>query len=263
MKNKKEKGNRQKTKKEIYTKFAVLSLGGAGIGFIAGFAGAWITDMYEGDLWGGLREIGTAAVPVIYVLVMTVGFLYCFINYGKAKKMFANWNREDESILDEVDKILEKALTPSNILMVCNFFFYSAMIYISDIRAWEGRMEQTFLMVFGIIIFVIDKVLLIILQKLVVDLTKQLNPEKRGDVLDTEFQKEWLASCDEAEKKTIYEASYMAYRAASTACVVVWLFTLFGILLFDTGFFPSICVFIIWLTMVVSYSIACHKLEKK
>ena len=61
----------------------------------------------------------------------------------------------------------------------------------------------------------------------------------------------------------IFEAAYKAYQAAQYACVVMWLLTLIGMLLFDIGIIPSICVFVIWLTMVVSYSIACHKLGKK
>lgn len=257
------KSKEKKTKKQIYTKFVIWTVGMTVIGFVIGFTGALLAEIYDGDIWGGLREICTVAVPVLYVLIMVTGLFYCFFEYHKAKKMFTDWNKEDEGILDEIDTILNKALTPSNILMVCSFFFYSAMVYLANIRVWEGSKKQIFLMVFGIIIFVTDKVFLFLLQKRVVDLVKKLNPEKRGDIFDTEFQKEWLASCDEAEKHIIYEASYMAYRTASTACVVLWVVTLFGILLFDTGFFPSVCVFVIWMTMVVSYSIACYKLEKK
>lgn len=255
--------NKERTKKEIYKRFAIFTIGGMGVGFIIGFVGALLTDIYDGDLWGGLRELCTKVVPIAYVFIMGVGFFYCIRNYRKAKKLFFHREKGDESILDEIDKILDKALSPSNILMLCNFFFYSAMVYLSDIHSWEGSRKQIFFITFAIAVFVINKVILCVLQKRIVDFIKELNPEKRGEILDTEFQKVWLASCDEAEKQTIFEASYMAYRATSTACLVLWVLTLFGILLFDTGFFPTVCVFAIWLTMIVSYTIACHKLEKK
>ena len=118
-------------------------------------------------------------------------------------------------------------------------------------------------MIAGLVLFFLNIILLAVFQKLSVDLVKKINPEKRGNIFDTEFNKNWLASCDEAEKKMIYEASYMAYRAASTACLVLWLLTLMAMLLFDTGILASACVFVIWLTLILAYTIACHKLSEK
>ena len=40
-----------------------------------------------------------------------------------------------------------------------------------------------------------------LIAKLVVDLEKKLNPEKKGSVFEMQFQKTWLESCDEAQKQ--------------------------------------------------------------
>lgn len=261
------KNKKVKTNKQIYTKFAIMVIAGCLVGFIAGFGGAFISDMYGGDIVGGLHQIFTVVVPVVYVVLMIVAYGYSFVNYSKAKKMVANWDGVNEEVLDEADKKLGAALEPSNIMMVCNFFLYSAMTYISGvtipgIEKNSGVKEGLPILVVAVALFIFNMVIITVIQKLTVDLTKKINPEKRGNVFDSEFNKEWIASCDEAQKQMIFEAGYRAYQATSYACMVVWMLTLIGMLLFDIGIVPSICVFVIWLTMVLAYTIACHKLDK-
>ena len=261
------KNRKEKTNKQIYTKFIIMVVVGGLVGFIAGFGGAFISDMFGGDILGGLHQIFRVVVPVTYVLLMIVVYSISFANYVKAKKMVINWDGIDEDILDEADKQLGKALEPSNIMMVCNFFLYSAMTYISGIHVSgmdkDGFKQGLPIMVAGIVLFLMNMIIITVIQKLTVELTKKINPEKKGNILDTEFNKDWLASCDEAQKQMIFEAGYKAYQATGYTCLIVWMLTLFGMLLFDTGILPSICVFIIWLTLVVAYTVACHKLDKR
>ena len=44
-----------------------------------------------------------------------------------------------------------------------------------------------------------------------VKMVQRIYPEKKGDPASMKFQEQWLASCDEAEKEEIYEASYKTY----------------------------------------------------
>lgn len=259
--------NKEKTNKQIYTKFLIMITAGCLLGFLLGFGGAFISDMYGGDIVGGLHQIFQVVMPVLYVVFMIVAYSISFLNYSKAKKMINEWDGIHEDVLDEADRILGRAIEPSNIMMVCNFFFYSAITYISKVTVpdiqIDGFKKGFPIMVAGIVLFVVNLIVITIIQKLTVDLTKKINPEKRGNVLDSEFNKVWLGSCDEAEKQMIFEAGYKAYQATQYACMVMWIVTLTGILFFDIGILPSICVFVIWLTLVLSYIIACHKLEHK
>lgn len=259
--------NKKKTNKEIYTKFIIMIVLGCVIGFVAGFGGAFISDIYGGDIIGGLQQIFKVAIPVVYVVLMVLSYGYSFYNYNKAKKMVENWDGINEDILENADQILGKAVLPNNIMMVCNFFLYSAMVYLSSVTipniGSEGVKEGLPVLAIAVGVFLVNMVLIIIIQKITVDLTKKINPEKNGNILDKDFNKEWLASCDEAQKQMIYEASYKAYQATNMACLIMWLFSVMGILLFDIGILPSICVFVVWLTLVASYSIACCKLESK
>lgn len=259
------KNRKEKTKKQIYTKFFIMVLVGSVGGFLIGVGGAFLTDMYEGDLFGGLMQVLRIVVPALYILSMVLVYGYSFMNFTKAKKLAIHWDGWNEEVIDEADKKLTRAMEPCNIMMVCNFFLYTAMVYVSGIHVKD--MEKTAFeeglpyFVAGIVLFFFNTIVLTIFQKISIDLAKKMNPEKKGNIFDTEFNKDWLASCDEAEKKMIYEASYSAYRATSTACMVMWLVTLVEMLLFDTGMLASACVFVLWLTLVLSYTIACRKLR--
>ena len=258
---------RKKSTKEIYTQFVLIILAGCIVGIVLGMGGAIISDLYGGDIVRGLQQMFKTVIPVVYVLLMVVCYGYSFYNYKKAKKMVRNWDGLDETVMEKADEILGLAMIPNSIMQVCNFFLFSAMTYISGVTipdAGNDGMKQGLpVLAIALGVFLLNMTLITYIQKLTVDLTKEMNPEKNGNIFDKDFNKDWIASCDEAEQQMIYKASYKAYQATQMVCMVLWLFTLIGMLLFDTGIMPSICVFVIWMTLVVSYSIACHKLEWK
>ena len=41
-----------------------------------------------------------------------------------------------------------------------------------------------------------------------VKMVQAAHPEKRGDMNSKNFQKDWMASCDEAEKEMVYQSAY-------------------------------------------------------
>ena len=259
--------NKKKTDKEIYTKFAIMMILGVVAGLVLGVGGALISDLYGGDIVEGLQQILKIVVPVVYVILMILSYGYGFFYYFKAKKMVDKWDGMDEEVLEQAEGILDLAMFPNNIMMVCNFFLYSAMIYISGVTIPDIGSEEVKnglpVLFFSVAVFIFNVIIITVIQKLTVDLVKKMNPEKNGNIFDKDFNKDWLASCDEAQKQMIYEASYTAYKATNTVSLVLWLLTLMGILLFDTGILPSLCVFIMWLSSTLAYNIACYKMGRK
>lgn len=257
MKNKKEK-----TEKQIYIKFAILLIVALLIGFAIGFGGAFLADHFSGDIFGNVMRLMKICVPVLFVGLNVIVYTFAFINYFKAKKMLAEWDGIDEDILEKVEQKIGFALSPSNVMIACNFFLYSAMMYISEFNKpnFGQRLPLT---LFGIIFFIITLVLMSTLQKLAVDMLKKINPEKKGNVFDTEFNKDWMNSCDELQKKQIGEAAYKAYKATNTVCMVMTILTLMIMIFFDTGILPSFCVFVIWVTLIGTYTLACYRFDKK
>lgn len=256
------KVKKQKTDKQIYTKFALLVIAGFVIGLGLGSGGAFLAENFNGDISQGVMQMMKVCVPVLFVGLNAIVYTFAFVNYFKAKKMLAEWDGIDEDVLEEVEKKIGIAISPSNVMMACNFFLYSAMMYISEFNK-PNFSQRVPLAVFGIVFFIITLVLMSTIQKLGVDMIKKINPEKKGNVFDTEFGKDWLASCDELQKKQIGEAAYKAYKATNTVCMVMTIITLMVMMLFDTGIIPSLCVFVIWVSLIGTYSWACYQFDKK
>lgn len=136
------------------------------------------------------------------------------------------------------------------------------MVYIAEYTEL-GTVNGDVLFAFGTIVFVISYAMMVLLSKLIVDLEKKLNPEKRGSVFDFNFQKEWEASCDEAEKQIMYKAAYQAYHAVNIACMIMWAVSFMGMLVFQAGLLPMFCVTAIWGTMITTFSVVCARMEAK
>ena len=102
----------------------------------------------------------------------------------------------------------------------------------------------------------------IVLQQKLVDLAKQLNPEKEGSVYDTRFQKKWFESCDEAERAIIGQCAFKAYQAMCRVCLVLWAVFALGGIFFSWGFLPAMAVCIVWGVGQSVYSWTCLKLDR-
>lgn len=78
-----------------------------------------------------------------------------------------------------------------------------------------------------IIIFISAPVVFVLIQKYIVDFIKSYSPEKRGNVLELAFNKNWIDSSDEREKFEIYKAGYRSYENTKLALLgdIILLYT--------------------------------------
>ena len=177
-----------------------------------------------------------------------------------AKKKILSWDGEDECV-EKIEQQLNYPMLFANLMTVLNFLFFSASIQVAESTAFGERYSVSlFPLCLGT--FVLGYVWILFVSNRVVKLEKQLNPEKQGNIFDTQFQKQWIGSCDEAEKQKIYQAGYRGYRAGSTACLILWVVTTFAQLWAGTGILPVICVCLIWLVMMSASMIESIRLEK-
>ena len=256
------KEKKQKTDKQIHIKFIIIIICACIIGFLGGVGSVILADKIDENFVTRLKEIMAIVMPIIFIGSNIVVHIFSFAKYFKGKKLADSWDGWNEEIIDEAETHLGVALVPENILLVCNFFMYGATLYFANFTV-EGGLGNLVIAGIGVITFIVGLFLYSFLQKLVVDAEKKINPEKHGNILDMEFIKEWIASCDEAQKKQIHEAGFKAYQTANTVCMVMSVISIMGLIAFETGLFPLVCVSIIWISLVVSYSVACIKLEHK
>lgn len=208
------------------------------------------------------KEMAEMAVPYVFVGLNVIMCLVSLVRLLSVRKRVQRLDMEDGEALDDIEARLNLLILVPNIMMILNFLFFSAMVQIIGFtKIKESPSEQV---LFGIlnITFFASFVWEICVQKYVVDTEKRLNPEKRGNILDTNFRREWEGSCDEAQLLMIYRSGYDAFKAASGTCIVLWVLSVIAQLFFHTGVFPGVMITVIWLVLVITYHVSCVRQEQ-
>ena len=252
MRTKTERGeNRRALPKFFLTMLGSLAVGGL-MGFLVGCSRVFGLDTGEiaGRLDGVLRAAMPWGIPVTTAVIMGT----CVLLYRSAARKFAAWDGGDENEMSaSVDILLSWVLLLSAVQLLVNFFFMTA---VGTYQPEEGALAM-------VGVFVLSCGCVIFAQQKVVDLERRMNPEKRGSVYDAKFQKKWLDSCDESERRQIGEASRRAYMVTSRVCLGIWLvLTVLG-MVFEIGILPVAVLLLVWGTMQVTYALECIRLSKK
>ncbi len=231
-------------------------------GFIGGFVVSKAEDI---DIFAEMAAMCSGAIKAISMyanfVITIISLIIVVILYRQSRKMFAAWDGEDEDVYKAFDKKLNIAMIITTVNQILLFVFMAiGIIRMPELKtlgkaAYIANTAVFLVGIVGTLIFTI------IAQQKIVNIVKEISPEKRGSVFDTKFQKRWFESCDELEKQQIFEASYASYKAVNTACMVIWFICLFGVIVWDFGVLPICIVGAIWLVSVLSYSIKCLKFE--
>lgn len=238
-------------------KYLLILLGAAVFGGVLGFVTSFAEDLGAAEtvtagINAFLRSVGPWAIPVYSAVLLGAGFgLYC-----RAKRDFAAWDGDDEILMDGAEEKLNWTLLLSTLTLLLDFFFLAAST--ASLFPDGGR---TALVMAGW--FVLSVAAVTVQQQRVVDLTKRMNPEKRGSIYDVKFHKKWMDSCDEAERAQIGQASYQAYRTMNVACPLLWAILLCGNFVFGYGLLPTFVVVLLWGILQVSYILECIRMEKR
>ncbi len=246
--------------RRTFIKFLILVLLSAAGGALVGIAGVKLiktgfTPVIPAQAAGILRMAAPWANLVLGA-GMLAGILLRIRTYRKIR---AAWDGEDEDAAERMDEVLTDVLIATAVGQILGYFFFGlgmyALLPVMD-RSGEGALAA----ILGIIFLT---AVCIASQKRAVDLVKEVNPEKRGNVYDMRFHKVWIESCDELERLRIYQASYRAYKATQAACLILWILCFIGMLLFDVGLFPIVVVTAVWMTSCIGYLTGCRKKNDK
>ena len=240
--------------------FAACLVGGYGAGRLIGKVKKMDIDF--SSTIESIKEVAVYAVPIIVVVLNLILAIVAALVIRKSKILFATWDGEEEELPDKIDNKLGGVLAASGIINIISFFMFAVAVDLDLTMEMSDFMEKAFLLAnSGILIF--SLVVMIIVQKGIIDMTKLMNPEKNGSIYDVKFSKKWEESCDEAQKLVIYNASHIAYQATGTMCMILWIICIIGDIALEFGIVPVTMVTIIWLTLSISYMFAAGKLEKK
>ena len=248
----------KKEDKKLKKKYALFLLVALVGGFLVGFCSAWVADIFAGGVEGFLTTVRTFFVEYASLLGLILGLATAAIVtviYKRNRKCFAAWDGEDEELLDKMENELSIAILILNVSTI----LFMVLLAISSLKALTLTWANVGIYLAAI---AVNLVVELVANNRIVNLAKEINPEKKGSTYDVKFQKKWFDSCDEAEKLSIYKASYASYKAVISACTVLWFVCLFGMTIFNCGLLPVVMVGVIWMVATVSYCMEAIRLSK-
>lgn len=211
-------------------------------------------------------EILKAGVRVVApfgnLLFGTLTWIGAAVLMRQGRRIYADWDGEDENVIDAVEMKLTYAICLTSVNMIVCFFFFGLGVYTVEF----AKLRQSGMLINFVIVFVgyfYSMIVNTILQKNLVNFTKEINPEKKGSVYDTKFHKNWLESCDESEKHQIYQAGFAAMQTGGYTCMALWVVCVIGMLTWNFGIMPMVMVLVIWLVLVVRYNVECMRLSRR
>ena len=230
------------------------------VGLALGFVTAWLDFESFGDALSAFGAFYASRLAgwLLYACLI-VEFAAGLPLYFSAKRQLAAWDGEDEAVSEAIEQKLSMCMWITSMAIVLGFLLvaghFSGMMHGGS----RSRPVHTFLGL-GAFLFILTGS--VIFQQKLVDMTKQLNPEKRGSVYDPKFHKKWLDSCDEAERAIIGQCAMKSYQAVTFTCLALWTVFVLGGIYFDWGFLPIIPVCAVWGVSQSVYSYWAIRLSK-
>lgn len=200
--------------------------------------------------------------PWLIIALPVAELAVCLPIYFSAKKQLAAWDGEDEAVSSQIEARLSVCIWITGLATVLAMFLLAAMFAGFVGNAGTPQMMPAPLFFGGLAGFLADLFVPMVLEQKLIDLTKRLNPEKKGSVYDTKFQKKWYDSCDEAERAIIGQCAFQAYRAMCYTCMALWVVFAVGGMFFNWGFLPAMAVCIVWGVGQSAYAWWCLKLDR-
>ena len=210
-------------------KFLAVMAGAFLLGILMSLAAQAIHSRGVEGVSAALRQMMEAcAAWIIPVLLLAVN-LPCGLGLRSCEKTLRAWDGEDEVLPERIEQRINYILLFSNISYLISMLVFSLVLV---------SMENLPVLLIALAEFIVAQVVVVLQQKKSVDLVKTMNPEKRGSVLDMNFQKKWMDSCDENERKRVGEAAYAAYWTVNVTCIVLWVLLIFVDQIMDVGAIP-------------------------
>lgn len=193
-------------------------------------------------------------VLAIFQLILT---LVCYRKAEQLMRLEAGNPRTDEEA-DSLDYRIQALTTYSNAASHA-VFLLSFLLFAASLP--DGEMK-TGPAAFDLIPFLIISVTLAVQEIACVKQAQRRDPSKKGDPAKLMFNREWLKSCDEAEKEITYQAAYRSLQISGAAIPVCLLCSIIGHMMFGTGILAVLISGSIWGISSLSYMLCKLKLLK-
>lgn len=250
----------KKSNLKIYIIFAVMILASLLGGFLAGRLAAVNKDTLDGINWDHIWWITADTLPIVYGVLMLATFVVSFVMYGKIKRMIRGWDGENEDVIVDIESRITTASYLPCVIVFVGLVLFPVCIYAVD-RTYSNSKGMPMTIV-SEVVFVVSMILYCAIEKLVIDEEKKLNPEKKGNIFDINFRRDWEKSSDEAELIAIAKSSKKGFMAGIKVGFVMWMLMFVSMFAFDTGVMPIVAVGLVLIVMYVAYCREFVRLQK-
>lgn len=234
---------------KTFGKTVLWLLVGGVIGGIAGFGSMSIQNAGAQGMIQTLYQNFLDYALYIQIGCFLIVGLICLIFYLKAQRLVGS---EDDESQDAVGRYENFAILVNTVGLVVLFMLYGLA---ADFR------NPYFML--STLTFLITAVLNVALEVLIIYQVKKIDPMKKGDPGDLTFTKDWMKSCDEAEKMITCKAAYETFSVMKIMIMAAFVVALLGKVSFGTGNFPIIIVGMLWLIQSLVYMLNAMKLERQ
>lgn len=241
-----------KARKGVYIKFTLLMIASA-------LTGAFISIFLFGREDGLLQLTRRVSDGLILAgpWLLALGLVPCAVAHGlyrSALKVAARAD-EDDDAFETANRRLSLSMAFSAVVMP--WMMLTICLALPSVNVIANN------------VFVVAVVPLLLveiawscgLQAVVVRAMQRLAPEKRGNVFDLRFQKDWYASCDEAERQRIGECGYHTYLTMTKIYPFTLAAALLAVMYGGASVLWAVVLGGLWLTQTLSYLLRAYKLE--
>ena len=238
---------KKKSPARIYLTFAVVLIICGLIGGIMG-AGAVSNEFSVRNLGEQVNQLLASLGPWCFAPGLLMLAISTWL-YIRGRRLLPQAVVDDE-VFPRVNLTLGRAMFLANLSTV---FMFLAMA-LSYSASWG--------LVWSVLLSVVHLVWVMTMNARIVAATKQISPEKQGNVFDFKFQQDWYESCDEAERQQTAQCSYQAFKVMTTIFPIVMavLALLATIDLVAPTY--SLLVGALWLVQQFVYNYTALKLDK-
>lgn len=219
------------------------------VGFVLSALGNFMEENVADVIAQGVVTALTVSAPYANLIMNTIAIIVSIIVLVNVKKKIRAWDGEDEAEYAKIDGSMTFVSILVNIIFILSYFFFGVGFEYC-IKNSEATIIELMCYFLGFILALAGNM---IIQAKVVNLYKEMNPEKQGSVYAMDFGKQWERSCDEAEKLQIYKAAFGSYNFCNVFYIFLWLFCLLGNQIWHFGIVPATIVIIVWLAQFISY----------
>ena len=225
------------------------------IGAIIGGGGSMLFFLYGEPLRESLKRLAFSIFRFSSIALIILSICSCLISTFlvlKARKKHKQWDGEEEEQAEQIAKSYELYQAVMSFLSV--FGICLSGIVISDMYRNYSMANNCAILCFAAatlwILFAMDRM---------VKYRKKLNPEKKGNIFSWNYDKEWLASCEERERMQVFRAGYAVYVKSNILYLIIFICLILTSVIFDLGIAPFLVLLVIWYSQILMFTYYSRK----